>query len=165
MIERMYNKKVEFNIIDLNQIHLNSDIFTQAVALKLRNRKNSLYRVLRASLRRVKLPFMSRIMERHYEFNKHDLLENKIRNYYVNVMFDKTTNTDSLNELLLKFYPSSEELEVDFKDKLGKTKIPVSLEVYLLKTLKNITLRGVRVEAKGRLTKRFTASRSVFKLR
>lgn len=165
MVERMYNKKVEFNIIDLNQIHLNSDIFTQAIALKLKNRKNSLYRVLRASLRRVKVPFMSRIMERHYEFNKHDLLENKLRNSHVNAMFDQTTNADALNELLLKFYPSSEELQVDFKDKKGNIKIPVSLETYLLKTLKNIVLRGVRVEAKGRLTKRFTASRSVFKLR
>lgn len=165
MVERMYNKKVEFNIIDLNQIHLNSDIFTQAVALKLKNRKNSLYRVLRASLKRVQVPFMSRIMEKHYEFNKHDLLENKLRNSHINAMFDRTTNADFLNELLLKFYPSSEKLEIDFKDKKENIKIPVSLEIYLLRTLKNIILRGVRVEAKGRLTKRFTASRSVFKLR
>jgi ribosomal protein S3 len=39
----MYNKEVEFNIVELNQMHLNSDIYTQAVAMKLKNRKNSLY--------------------------------------------------------------------------------------------------------------------------
>ena len=35
----MYNKEVEFNIVELKQMHLNSDIFTQAVSLKLKNRK------------------------------------------------------------------------------------------------------------------------------
>jgi len=165
MTEKMYNKKVEFNVVDLNQIHLNSDIFTQVVALKLKNRKNSLYKVLRASLRKVKLPVISKMMEKYYEFNKHDLLINKIRNSYVNSMFDYTTNTDPLNKVLLKFYPSSENLEIDSKDKSGNIKLPVSLQTYLLSTLKNIKLRGVRVEAKGRLTRRFTASRSVFKLR
>ena len=31
--------------------------------------------------------------------------------------------------------------------------------------LKHIKIRGIRVEAKGRLTRRFTASRSVFKMK
>jgi ribosomal protein S3 len=43
IIQNMYNKEVEFNIVELNQMHLNSDIYTQAVAMKLKNRKNSLY--------------------------------------------------------------------------------------------------------------------------
>ena len=39
----------------------------------------------------------------------------------------------------------------------------VSLENYVLRSLKHVNLRGIRVEAKGRLTRRFTASRSVLK--
>jgi len=39
----------------------------------------------------------------------------------------------------------------------------VSLENSVLRSLKHLNLRGIRVEAKGRLTRRFTASRSVLK--
>jgi hypothetical protein len=165
MVKNMYNKEVEFNVVELNQMHLNSDIYTQAVALKLKNRKNSLFKVLRSSLSKVNLPNVSRKNEKYYVFNRDDLLVNKIRNSYVNSMFDHTTNLDSLNKLLLGFFPSSENLEIDFKDKSTTVKLPISLETYVLKTLKHLKLAGVRVEAKGRLTKRFTASRSVFKMR
>jgi hypothetical protein len=86
-------------------MHLNSDIYTQAVAMKLKNRKNSLYWVLRSSLTKVDLPNVSRRNERYYSFNRDDLLVNKIRNTYINSMFDTTSNKDSLNKLLLKFFP------------------------------------------------------------
>jgi hypothetical protein len=36
---------------------------------------------------------------------------------------------------------------------------------YILYTLKYKSMAGVRLEAKGRLTRRFTASRSVFKIK
>jgi hypothetical protein len=55
LIEMMYDKKVELNIVNLNRMHLNSDIFTQAVSLRLRNRDNKVYRVLKASLRNIKI--------------------------------------------------------------------------------------------------------------
>jgi hypothetical protein len=151
---------------------LNSDIYTQAVALKLKNRKNSLYRVLRSSLTRVDLPNVSRRTEKYYNLNKDDLLVNKIRNSYINSMFLAKHDSlasyemdDSLNNLLSDFYPSSDDLKLDFKDKSSTITLPVSLETYVLKTLKHLKLAGVRVEAKGRLTRRFTASRSVFKMR
>ena len=172
LVEKVYNKEVEFNIVELNQMFLNSDIYTQAVALKLKNRKNSLYRVLRSSLTRVDLPNVSRRTEKYYNLNKDDLLVNKIRNSYINSMFLAKHDSlasyemdDSLNNLLSDFYPSSDDLKLDFKDKSSTITLPVSLETYVLKTLKHLKLAGVRVEAKGRLTRRFTASRSVFKMR
>ena len=45
-------------------MHLNSDIFTQAVSLKLKNRNNKLYRVLKSSLSKIKLPDVRRINEK-----------------------------------------------------------------------------------------------------
>jgi Mitochondrial ribosomal protein (VAR1) len=167
IIKNMYNKEVEFNVIELNRMHLNSDIFTQAIALKLKNRKNRLFRVLRSSLSRVNLPNVNRRSERYYDFNRDDLLVNKIRNSYISSMIDdKVKNRDSLNELLLGLFTSSENLEIEYKGKnLSGSKLSVSLETYVLKSLKHLKLAGVRVEAKGRLTKRFTASKSVFKMR
>jgi hypothetical protein len=148
IVKNMYNKEVEFNIVELNQMHLNSDIFTQAIALKLKNRKNRLYRVLKSSLSKVDLPNVSRRSERYYEFNRDDLLVNKIRNSYISSMVDQNSNTDSLNELLLNLFTSSEDLEMEFKSKSTRINLPVSLETYVIKSLKHLKLAGVRVEAK-----------------
>src|SRR5271168_3622533 len=40
LVQNIYNKSIVFNIVNLRKMHLNSDIFTQAVSLKLRNRDN-----------------------------------------------------------------------------------------------------------------------------
>ena len=42
VISKIYKKKVEFNIVSLKHMYLNSDILSQAVALKLKNRDNRL---------------------------------------------------------------------------------------------------------------------------
>jgi hypothetical protein len=47
MVNNLYDKEVEFNIVQLKKMHLSSDIYTQIVAAKLKNRKNKLYRVLK----------------------------------------------------------------------------------------------------------------------
>jgi len=165
-VTNMYKKRVEFNVVSLNKMHLNSDIFTQIVTSKLKNRNNRLFRVLRSSLSKVKLPIFSRISEKKIKPNKKDFLINKIRNTYINSMLeDKTINVNNLNELLLKFFPSADKLEIVKNTRISSVKWSVSLKNYVLKTLKHNKLFGVRVEAKGRLTRRFTASRSVYKMR
>jgi hypothetical protein len=42
IISKIYKKKVEFNIVSLKHMYLNSDILTQAIVLKLKVRKNKL---------------------------------------------------------------------------------------------------------------------------
>jgi hypothetical protein len=147
-------------------MHLNSDIYTQAVSLKLRNRNNKLYRVLKASLRKIKLPVIRKIDEKQKKPNKDEFIVNRIRNNTISTMFlikNKTKNiNDRLQNLLLKFYPSANNLKINII-KRASIKRPVSLENYVLRSLKHLNLRGIRVEAKGRLTRRFTASRSVLK--
>lgn len=61
VITHTYKKKVDISFIMLKQMHLNSSIYTQAVSLKLKNRNNKLYRVLKRSLLKVKLPNINRI--------------------------------------------------------------------------------------------------------
>jgi len=165
-VTSMYKKRVQFNVVSLNKMHLNSDIFTQIVTSKLKNRNNRLFRVLRSSLSKVKLPIFSRISEKKSKPNKNDFLINKIRNTYINSMLeDKTINVDNLYGLLLKFFPSKDKLKIVQNKRISTVKWSVSLKNYILKTLKHNKLFGVRVEAKGRLTRRFTASRSVYKMR
>ena len=86
IVKNIYNKEVEFNIVNLNKMHLNSDIYSQAIALKLKNRNNKLFNVLTSSLSKVKLPNISRIGEKHNVSNRDEYLINKIRNTYINSM-------------------------------------------------------------------------------
>jgi hypothetical protein len=168
LIKQIYNKNVELNIVNLKKMHLNSDIYTQAVSLKLRNRDNKLYRVLKASLRKIKLPVIRKIDEKQKKPNRDEFFINRIRNNTISTMFTlnnlKNKNIkDRLQNLLLKFYPLADNLKINDINKSSNINRSVSLENSVLRSLKHVNLRGIRVEAKGRLTRRFTASRSVLK--
>jgi hypothetical protein len=165
LVQDIYNKKVEFNIVKLKKMHLNSDIFTQAVSLKLKDRNNRLYRVLKSSLRKIKLPQERKINLKDNNFDRDLLLVNRIRNSTISSMFSDNDNIDPLNNLLLDFYPSADNLEIKFKKRLSVKTCSISLKYFVIKCLKHLKLRGIRVEAKGRLTRRATASRSVFKMK
>lgn len=166
LVQKMYQKKVEFNIVNLKKMHLNSDIYTQAVSLKLRERDNRLYRVLKASLRKVKLPNFSRLLEK-YNKNKKNLntFVNRIRNKTISSMLTRNKVKDPLSKLLFDFFPSPVNLKVKKIKKSYTKERSISLMSYVFKTLKPLKIRGVRIEAKGRLTRRHTASRSVFKMK
>ena len=169
LVKQVYNKKVEFNIVNLKKMHLNSDVYTQAVSLKLKNRDNKLYRVLKASLRKIKLPVIKKIDEIQKKPNRDEFLVNIIRNNTISTMLKKIKKNkirnDNLNKLLLKFYPLADNLKLKVIKKPFSIIRSFSLEDYVLRSLKHLNLRGIRVEAKGRLTRRFTASRSVSKMR
>ena len=160
LVKNIYNKNVEFNIVNLKKLHLNSDIFTQAVSLKIRNRDNRLYKVLKSSLSKLKLPKISRMIEKASKSVTKNLV-NEIRNNKVTSMF--VPGKDSLNDLLLDYYPKSNNLTIEKES--GSIKRSISLEKYILENLKHMKIRGIRIEAKGRLTKRLTASRSIFKMK
>lgn len=166
LVRKLYNKEVEFNIVKLKKMHLNSDIYTQVVSLKLRNRNNRLYKVLKTSLRKIKLPVIRKISERISKPNKDEFFVNRIRNNIISSMFNDNNGKDSLNNLLLSFYPAADDLEINMIKRSSTKKQKVSLKGFVLRHhLKHLKLRGIRVEAKGRLTRRATASRSVFKMK
>lgn len=166
IVKEIYNKQVEFNIVNLKKMHLNSDIYTQAVSSKLRNRDNKLYRVLKKSLLKIKVPVIKKVDEKLQKANREEFFVNRIRNNTINTMFSNKRNIkDRLGHLLLSFFPSMDNLVINVKKRSSKVKRNVSLNNYILNTLKHVNLRGIRVEAKGRLTRRFTASRSVFKMK
>lgn len=141
IIQKIYGKKVEIKIIDLKSIHLNSDLFSSAIALKLRDRKNKAVNVLRrAIIQMVKIPDL------HTLITFDDYIENTDKNNVdkgkkniditgTNNMMSTVTNTDGM------------------------------VTNKILKILKQQVVSGVRFEASGRLTRRLTAMRAVFKYR
>jgi Mitochondrial ribosomal protein (VAR1) len=117
-IWRSSKKDIEFNIINLKNISLDSNIFTKAISLKIKNRKNKLLKVLRRSLDTIVLaPSKTRKI---------------VNNYYT------PNNIENNNKTLLNT---------------------------IYNTIKYKKIAGARLEAKGRLTRRLTASRSVFKIK
>jgi hypothetical protein len=111
LLEKIYAKKIVIKFIELKSPHLNSDIFSSAVALKLRDRKNKATSILRKAVQQmVKIPDLHTI--RTFD----DCLESINKNNFLN-------------------------------------------------GIKQQVVSGVRFEASGRLTRRLTAMRAVFKYR
>src|SRR5262245_9247373 len=79
LIKKIYDKKIEIKLIELKSVHLNSDIFSSAVALKLRDRKNKAVRILRkAILQMVKIPYLHTLIT--FDDNIQSINKNNILN-------------------------------------------------------------------------------------
>lgn len=116
-LEKIYNKNVEFNLVNLRRFYLNSDILSESITLKIRKNRRKILKFLNTLKRKVKI-------------------HNKKNIYYQPV----------LNKL---------NINLDKK----------SLQRIVLNNIKYKHVTGFRMEASGRLTRRYTASRSISKLR
>lgn len=141
LLKKLYNKNVKFNVVNLKYIALNSDIFTESVSLKLKKRKNSLLRVLNRSLKSVILPSVNKVSEDYSSFKNKDIK-------------NKQNNIDVLDKIVVNSFLLS-----------NNEKINKSLESSILTSIKYKSINGLRIEAKGRLSKRLIAAKSVFKFR
>jgi hypothetical protein len=162
---------VEFNIVNIKAIYLNSDIFTQVIAFKLRNRDNRLLKVLRYFLSMVKLSKVNLLKERFVHINIKKLWVNRVKNLTINSL-PLNVNKDRLNDLLTGIFKVSNFSNLLLvngstkkKNIFGEISNKSNLLNNVLLLLKHKSMAGIRLEAKGRLTRRFTASRSVFKIK
>jgi len=140
IIRKIYEKNIDFNIV-----HLNSDILTQSIILKLKRKKNYVLKVLKKLFKFIKISPLNKVILIRYIEN--DLM-NKIYNS-INI-YNKNYN-DNLNQTLFSLF--------SLKNK------KMNLESLILNSIKHKYINGIRLEAKGRLSKRRTASKSVFKLK
>ena len=167
LIQKVYNKKVEFNLVNLKYLHLNSDIFTGILVTKLKNRKNRLLRVLSASLMKVKLPSISKLAILKDLDNKQKKIKNVKINNLLSEFSDQSKpdmqNKDTLNETLERLLEIKEGSSNDLKDINNKSLS--YLENTVFNSIKHKYLNGIRIEASGRLSRRITAARSVYKFK
>ena len=115
-LEKIYNKNVEFNLVNLRRFYLNSDVLSESITLKIRKNRRKLLKFLNTLKRKVKV-------------------HNKKNIYYKPIL-------NKLNNVGKKY-----------------------LEEVILRDIKYKHVTGFRLETSGRLTRRYTASRSVSKLR
>lgn len=140
ILNTIYSKNIELNLTNLKYIYLDSNILTEAIAKKLKNRKNNVLKNIIKAIALVKVPF---IFEHEYIINK-----NKI-----------TFNSILLNRDLNNFIPND---GMNFKDLMYIPFQKLSIALY---NLKYKTINGIRIQATGRLTKRLTALRSISKFK
>lgn len=155
LLNNVYKKKIEFNIIKLKYFYLNSDIFSQAIAIKIKKKKK-LLKILKTSLNLVRLPFLNKFSDK--------AVSNKL---FITSITGRLKYFDTINPYL--------------KNKACKTGLDVLqqllqvfnkkehtsnyIESAVLSSIKLKTVNGVRLEASGRLSRRFTASRTLFKVK
>ena len=175
IVEKVYNKKAEFNLVSLKYLYLNSYIFSETLVTKLKNRKNRLLRVLKTSLLMFKLPPVNRSAVYDEIYNRKRKLQNiKINNIasdLSNLKRDtRIQDNDSLSLLLSKadksdFVFNQQDLNVYRPQGLKYFNYPLDIINAVINGIKNKNVSGIRLEVAGRLTRRNTAARSLFKLR
>jgi hypothetical protein len=197
MLYKIYNKKVEFNIINLKSFIYNPDIFTEALAIKLRKKKFSVFRVMNAVIGKTNLPTVNKIIERANltQYKDLNLLENKFKDTNLSSILNKEKKYDNIIDeflsnvididtiYLYKYLINLEELktierseeEVRIKkprytryikglQNIRKTRY---LMIYkaIIDSINSKNIGGIRLEVKGRLTRRYRADRAFFKLK
>lgn len=184
LISNFYNKKVEFNLINMKSIVLNSDFFTKILSLKLKDRKVNIIRLMNIVLNKVKLPVVNRVREKALTIKSVnlDLIDNKFKNLNLNSIMaastrssaslstlrsgenynmDKLLNSLYYNLMMLRSTPSASLEESTVSHPLDYKKI---YEI-IFNSIKYKNMGGIRLEIKGRLTKRYRADRAVFKVK
>jgi Mitochondrial ribosomal protein (VAR1) len=137
LIKKIYKKNIEFNIINLKYFYFNSDIFTQPLILKLR-KKRKLLRYLKACVRKAKIKKIKLNEKSKYIFELDNLFTLNYKDIANNLLY----------ELMLQNKTNSKYIKK-----------------VVLNYIKYKRVTGVRLEASGRLTRRYTASRSQYKVR
>jgi hypothetical protein len=127
----LYSKTVYIKIINQKSFHLNSDLLSSSISIKLRDRKQKVVRILKKVVLSAKLPSRFLLLTTSV-VKKPKVLDNLKNDTYYS--FEKK------NLALLK-------------------------QNYILNTVPHKSMSGLRLEGAGRLTRRLTASRSIFKLK
>ena len=157
LIGKFYNKKIELNIVNMKSIILNSDLFTKILTLKLKNKKASVIKMMSIILNKAVLPKVNRITEKGTMLKSIDfnLIENKYKNLNLNSIIKDNNNLD---ELLNELYYS---VILNKNSEDGYSKIYENI----FNSIKYKNMGGIRLEVKGRLTKRYRADRAIFKVK
>ena len=157
-IIKYYNKKVEFNIVNIRSVIFHTDFFTKIVTSKLLSRKTNILAAMDTILNKVVLPKVNRIVEKSLEKKSLNFLEKNYKNLNLSYILN---NNNNLSEVLNKLYYN---IIIDYyNNNLNKDYFRIYEIIFNSINYKN--MGGIRLETKGRLTKRYRADRAIYKVR
>nr|YP_010303540.1 ribosomal protein S3 [Purpureocillium takamizusanense]UNI92569.1 ribosomal protein S3 [Purpureocillium takamizusanense] len=144
ILNKIIGKKIEYNIINLKSIAYNTDLFTKALSLKLKKRKKPQYiKNMFRILNRAYLPKTNTIKERTRINKNVDLFLNEYKDLKL---------TSNLGKLKLDQF-------------LGNSFNAKEVHNIIYNSIRYKNMGGIRLEVKGRLTKRYRADRSIYSLK
>ena len=164
ILYKILGKKIEYNIINLKSIAYNTDLFTNALALKLKRKRMNYMNSMLSILNRAFIPSVNAIKERSLT-KEIDSLHDKYKDLRIisnigEMNTRQTANMSSstnIDRLLNGIYPSNIKIDGASSSK------EIHNTIYNSIGYKNMT--GIRLEVKGRLTKRYRADRSIYSLK
>jgi hypothetical protein len=167
MIRKLYKKEIEFNIINLQSIILNPDIFTEILKLNLRKRGKNVLKAMNFILNKIKvqveIPELNIIKERIRIKNiDHNLLENKYKNLNLNSIININNNLDiTLKGLYTKICDYKKFIFEGTNKSINTRPYNKNIENNVIfNSIKYKNIGGIKLEVKGRLTKRYRAEKS-----
>jgi len=156
ILSRILKIKLEFNIINIKYHTYNPEFFTKSLSLKLKKNKFNLIRSMTNIINRNKISIIDK-SEKYVIQKKKDW--SLINNRFKDLSLISVLKDINLNKLLTNIY---------YSNSLFKNKNYINNYNNLLKIIfNNINYKyisGIRLEIKGRLTKRYRADRSIYKL-
>lgn len=187
ILTKILDKKIEYNIINLKSIAYNTDLFTNALAFKLKKRRINYIKNMFSILNRAYLPSTNTIKERSILKGKDklDLYQDKYKDLKIisnmGALQQSTASqkyATSFNNNLSSLLHEAAETKTKQGAALAKARVESRLAsmqarntsfdnihnlIYKKVGYKNMA--GIRLEVKGRLTKRYRADRSIYSLK
>lgn len=179
LLVKFLNKKIEYNIINLKSLVYNTDIFTKALALKLKKRKFSVMRGINSIINRARFPKVNTVKERadlrklkdinlvHNKFKDGHLLSTLKNNEDIFMFLKNMYNVHSkyLRSQTLKI--TDLESQNPFYTLIGinNNKMDKIIKKSTFDLIRHKNMGGIRLEVRGRLTRRYRADRAVYKLK
>jgi hypothetical protein len=147
ILTKIVGKKIEYNIINLKSIAYHTDLFTSVLTLKLKNLKNNYMKNIFSILNRAYIPRSNTIIERTSIGNV-----NVVPAQYKDskIISHLSTTDKDLDELLNKL----DSISLNTQNK--------NIHTLIYNSIGYKNMGGIRLEVKGRLTKRYRADRSIY---
>lgn len=160
ILNKIIGKKIEYNIINLKSIAYNTDLFTNALALKLRKKRINYIYSMFSILNRAYLPNINSIKER--SLIKGNEKMDPFHEEYKDLKIISNLNTNNLDKLLEGIYPTNIQIH---NQKLNSSYGDKKIHNIIYNSVGYKNMGGIRLEVKGRLTKRYRADRSIYSLK
>nr|QJQ35259.1 ribosomal protein S3 [Fusarium lactis] len=171
ILNKIIGKKIEYNIINLKSVAYHTDLFTNALALKLRKRRINYINSMFSILNRAYLPNINTIKERSIikGDKKMDLFQGKFKDLKI-ISNMNASNIPALQELeapsLSKLLDGAYSSDVNIGGTVTSfTQGNENIHNTIYNSIGYKNMGGIRLEVKGRLTKRYRADRSVYSLK
>jgi len=146
ILNKIIGKKIEYNIINLKSIAYNTDLFTNALSLKLKKKKMNYIKSMFSILNRAYLPKINTIKER-------TLIKGQKN---VDLFLDEYKDLKLTSNLSIKN---------NLDQLLGDSSSAKEVHNTVYNSIGYKNMGGIRLEVKGRLTKRYRADRSIYSLK